>query len=64
MGYGLDAPAAGHMDYSGTSVKGAAVVWLGPAGPKGVNPATYRRLITGRNRYATEQLGAVASLGR
>ena len=63
MGYGLDAPVAGHMDYAGTSVKGAAVVWLGPAGPKGLDMATSRRLISGRNRYATSQLGALASLG-
>ncbi|MEO8677519.1 MAG: M28 family peptidase [Vicinamibacterales bacterium] len=63
MGYGLDAPAANHLDYAGKDVKGAAVVWLGPAGPSGVDAATYRRLITGRNRYATDQLGALAALG-
>lgn len=63
MGYGLDAPAANHMDYAGKDVKGAAVVWLGPAGPSGVDAATYRRLITGRNRYATDQLGALAAIG-
>ena len=63
LGYGLDAPAANHMDYGGKDVKGAAVVWLGPAGPSGVDGAAYRRLITGRNRYATDQLGALAALG-
>jgi hypothetical protein len=63
VGYGLDAPAAGHTDYAGLSVKDAAVVWLGASGPKGVNAATYRRLLTGRHRYATDQLGALASLG-
>ena len=41
----------------------AAVVWLGSSGPKGLDQATYRRLLMGRNRYATEQLGAVASIG-
>jgi hypothetical protein len=62
-GYGLDAPGAGHSDYRGKDVKDAAVVWLGSSGPRGLDQATYRRLLTGRNRYATEQLGAVASIG-
>ena len=62
-GYGLDAPGAGHSDYRGKDVKDAAVVWLGSSGPKGLDQATYRRLLSGRNRYATEQLGAVASIG-
>ena len=35
-GYGLDAPGAGHMDFRGKDVKGAAVVWLGPVGPRDV----------------------------
>jgi len=61
-GYGLDAGAAGHMDFRGKSVKNAAVVWLGAQGPRGID-ATYRRLLTGRSRYATEQLGAAASIG-
>src|SRR4030095_5696850 len=62
-GYGLDAPGASHSDYRGKDVKDAAVVWLGSSGPKGLDQATYRRLLMGRNRYATEQLGAVASVG-
>jgi hypothetical protein len=62
-GYGLDAPAAGHLDYKGKDVKKAAVVWLGTNGPKTVDQAVYRRLLTARNRYATEQLGAAASIG-
>jgi len=33
VGYGLDAPAAGHVDFRNTDVKGAAVVWLGTAKP-------------------------------
>jgi hypothetical protein len=61
-GYGLDAPAAGHMDFRGKDVKGEAVVWLGSQGPKGLD-GSYRRLLAGRNRYATETLGAVASIG-
>src|SRR5262245_5197033 len=56
-GYGLDAPAANYMDYRGKDVKDAAVVWLGQNGPKGIDGIAYRRLLAGRNRYATEQLG-------
>src|SRR5262249_53403041 len=62
-GYGLDAPAAGHVDFRDKNVQGAAVVWLGMRGPKGVDQGAYRRLLAGRNRYATEQLGAAASIG-
>src|SRR4029077_10471498 len=61
-GYGLDAPGAGRMDFRGKDVKDAAVIWLGNNGPKGLD-ASYRRLLGGRNRYATEQLGAAASIG-
>src|SRR5207237_2717008 len=61
-GYGLDAPGAGRMDFRGKDVKGAAVLWLGANGPKNFDAGTYRRLLTGRNRYATEQLGAAASI--
>jgi hypothetical protein len=66
-GYGLDAPAANHEDYAdpGTkaAVKGAAVVWLGSTGPKGLDIQKFRRLLAGRNRYAMEHLGAAASVG-
>jgi hypothetical protein len=62
-GYGLDAPGAGHTDFKGKDVKGAAVVWLGSTGPKNLDLALYRRALTGRSRYATEQLGAAASIG-
>src|SRR5262245_43143713 len=61
-GYGLDVPASNHMDYRGKSVRGAAVVWLGASGPRGLD-ANYRRLLTGRNRYAIDQLQAAASIG-
>jgi Peptidase family M28 len=61
-GYGVDVPG-GEMDFKGKDVKSAAVIWLGQNGPKGLDQATYRRLLTGRNRYATEQLGAAASIG-
>jgi hypothetical protein len=63
-GYGLDAPAANYMDYRGKDVKDAAVVWLGQNGPKGIDGIAYRRLLAGRNRYATEQLGAAAAIGQ
>jgi hypothetical protein len=69
-GYGLDAPAAHHQDYADSAdpagprgVRGAAVVWLGSAGPKGLNGQIYRRLLNGRSRYATEQLQAAAAIG-
>src|SRR6266542_144735 len=62
-GYGVDIPAVNHMDYRGKNVKDAAVVWLGSNGPKGLDQSLYRRVLTGRNRYATEQLGAAAAIG-
>ena len=63
VGYGLDAPGVGHMDFRGKDVKGAAVVWLGPGGPRTVDAAVYRRVLAGRNRYATGQQQALASIG-
>src|ERR1700730_16970926 len=63
VGYGLDAPGAGHMDFRGKDIKGAAVVWLGNAGPRTVDAAAYRRLLIGRNRYATQEQQALASIG-
>jgi hypothetical protein len=62
MGYGLDAPLAAHNDYANQNVKGKVVVWLGSAGPKGLDQK-YRRALLGRSRFATEQEGAVASIG-
>jgi hypothetical protein len=62
-GYGLDAPGASHLDFRGKDVQGAAVVWLGTNGPKDIDLSVFRRLLSGRNRYATEQLGAAASIG-
>ncbi|MGH7487015.1 MAG: hypothetical protein ACREMY_15640, partial [bacterium] len=62
-GYGLDAPGANHVDFRGKDEKGAAVVWLGANGPKGIDRSVFRRVLSGRNRYATEQLGAAASIG-
>ncbi len=62
-GYGLDAPAASHVDFLGKDVKDAAVVWLGTSGPKNIDRSVFRRVLSGRNRYATEQLRAAASIG-
>jgi hypothetical protein len=62
-GYGLDAPGAGHRDFGGRDMKNAVVVWLGANGPGNVDQGLYRRLLTSRSRYATEQLGAVAAIG-
>jgi hypothetical protein len=63
VGYGLDVPAANHVDYRGKDVRGAAVVWLGTSGPKSLDQSLYRRLFAGRNRHATVQLQAAASIG-
>jgi hypothetical protein len=63
VGYGLDIAEAGHQDFGGTDVAGAAVVWLGSSGPREVDEQRFRRLLTGRRRYATEQLRALASVG-
>jgi hypothetical protein len=62
-GYGLVAPAIGHVDFKEQDIRGSAVVWLGQAGPQAADAQLYRRLLTGRGRHATEQLGAVASIG-
>jgi hypothetical protein len=60
VGYGLDAPRAGHADFSGLDLDGAAVVWLGTAGPKDVDS---QQQLLGRPGYATERLHAGASIG-
>lgn len=63
VGYGLNAPLAKHNDFAGRNVKGKTVVWLGTTGPKGLEARQYFRALGGRSRYATEQEGAVASIG-
>ncbi len=62
MGYGLDAPQANHNDFAGKDVSGKAVIYLGAQGPKTV-AQQFRRLLTGRARYATDQRKAVATIG-
>lgn len=62
VGYGLNVPAAGINDYAGRDVGGKVVIWLGSAGPKGLDgPA--RRALRERNRYAIDQAAAIASIG-
>jgi len=63
VGYGLNAPLANHNDYAGRNVKGKTVVWLGSTPPKGMDGRQYFRTLGGRARYATEQEGAIASIG-
>lgn len=62
-GYGLDLPGVGHADFQGTRVDGAAVVYLGAAGPKTLDAQDYRRILSGRSRHATDQLHALAAIG-
>src|SRR5262245_59905171 len=50
LGYGLDVPAVSHEDYRGKDVNGAAVIWLGAAGPASVDQSR-ARLLNNRNRY-------------
>ena len=63
VGYGLNAPLAKHNDYADKNVKGKVVVFLGTTTPKGMESGPYRRALGGRSRYATEQEGAIASIG-
>jgi hypothetical protein len=63
IGYGLDAPGANHFDLRGKDLHGAAVVFVGPNGPKDIDAGTYRRLLNARSRYAIEQAGAAATIG-
>jgi hypothetical protein len=62
VGYGIDVPAAGQMDYRGKDVKDAAVVFLGSSGPKILNSGGYHQILGGRSRYAVDQQGALATL--
>jgi hypothetical protein len=63
VGYGLDAPRSHHEDFTGRDVKGTAVVWLGPRGPKGLDQPPADGALAGRSRYVIQQLNAVASIG-
>jgi hypothetical protein len=63
VGYGLDAPNLSSADFAGRDVKGAAVVFLGPGGPRGIDAAGSRRLLSNRARHAIDQLRAAATIG-
>jgi hypothetical protein len=62
-GYGVDAPGAHYSDVAGKDFKGAAVIFLGAAGPKALDDDQGRRLLGGRGRYLTDQMGAAAAIG-
>ena len=62
VGYGLDVPAVSHEDYRGKDVSGAAVIWLGAAGPAALDQSRMR-LLNNRNRYATDERQAAAVIG-
>ncbi|HKP13258.1 MAG TPA: M28 family peptidase [Blastocatellia bacterium] len=61
LGYGLSLPD--RSDYAGKNVKGKVVVYLGTQPPNGVDPRQAFRAMFGRGRNATEQEGAVATIG-
>jgi hypothetical protein len=62
-GYALDAPGANYSDLAGKDYRGAAVVFLGTAGPQALDSDISRRLMGGRGRWLTEQLKAAAAIG-
>jgi hypothetical protein len=61
VGYGVNLP--GRNDFAGKKVKGKVVVFLGTTVPKGVDQQSSFRAMFGRSRNATEQEGAVATIG-
>ncbi len=63
-GYGVDAPGANYSDVAGKDFKGAAVIYLGSAGPKALDGDAARRILGGRGRYLTDQMGAAAAIGQ
>jgi len=63
VGYGLNAPLAKHNDYEGRNVEGQNRRVSRGHAAQGNGRNTYRRALGGRSRYATEQEGAVASIG-
>ena len=62
VGYGLDVPAIAHDDYHGRDVAGAAVIWLGAAGPATLDESRFR-ILNNRNLLATSGKGAAAVIG-
>ncbi len=62
-GYGVDAPGANYSDVAGKDYRGAAVVFVGASGPKVLDDDLARRLLGGRGRFLTDQMGAAAAIG-
>jgi hypothetical protein len=62
VGYGLDVPAIAHDDYRGKDVSGAAVIWLGAAGPATIDQSRFR-ILNNRSTLATQDKGAAAVIG-
>jgi hypothetical protein len=61
VGYGLNLDAD-RNDYKGLDVKGKAVVWLGSRGPRGTDQQQAGRLLRARASFATEEMGAAATI--
>ena len=61
VGYGLDLDS-NHNDYKGVDVKNKVVVWLGNRGPKGTDPQQAGRLLRARASFASEEMGAAATI--
>ncbi len=62
-GYGLDAPGANYSDLAGRDFRNSAVVYLGTQAPRAIDADQARRLLSGRGRWLTEQMGALATIG-
>src|SRR5207249_12263010 len=61
VGYGLNLDAD-RNDYKGLEVKGKAVIWLGTRGPRGTDQQQAGRLLRARASFATEEMGAAATI--
>jgi hypothetical protein len=62
VGYGVSFTPLGHDDYTGRSVAGAVVLYVGPKGPSAFTTAQ-NRVLNARGRTAIESFGAVAAIG-
>src|SRR2546422_281849 len=60
---GSGSEAGSHTASRGKDVGGGVVVWLGPNGPKDLDRGVFSRVLSARDRYATEQLGGAESIG-
>jgi hypothetical protein len=63
VGYGLNLGAA-HNDYNDIDVKGKAVVWIGPRGPRSASTQRAARLLNSRASNATDEMGAEATISQ